>query len=139
MYVIILLLLFVYFLALPSLLDPSYFNIIQCSLSEKVTIMIIIIIIMMIDDLERNLLPLHGLTDKWENGKVLVTTSNAGVIPQNNIDTVSTVGIEPLSIEESAKLIGRLAGYNLNEREKESLKAAVNTKQWRCLPLIMAG
>ena len=92
---------------------------------------------MMIDDLERNLLPLHGLTVEWGNGKVLVTTSNAGVIPQNN--TVSTVGIEPLSIEESAKLIGRLAGYNLNEREKESLKAAVNTKQWRCLPLVMAG
>ena len=83
-----------------------------------------------------NLLPLRGLEVEWGNGKVLVTTSNAGVIPQTNM--VSTVDVDELSIEESAELIGQLAGYNLSEKEKMSLKVAVHTNKWRCLPLVMA-
>lgn len=67
---------------------------------------------------------------------MLVTTNNAAVIPQTT--TVSTVTLEPLSIKESAKMIGELADYNLSKREEESLKAAVENKHWRSLPLVMA-
>ena len=87
--------------------------------------------------LER-ILPLGDGLHEWGSGKVLVTTSNAGVIPQKTT-TIETVGIDPLSIEESAELVGLLAGYSLSEREKESLKAMVDKKQWRCLPLVMVG
>lgn len=87
------------------------------------------------EDLEGELLPLQGSTE-WGNGKVLVTTNNAGVIPQTT--TVSTVTLDPLSIEESANLVGKLARYSLSESEKESLKSTVKNKHWRCLPLEMA-
>ena len=69
-------------------------------------------------------------------GKVLVTTSNAVVIP--NTPATSMVTIDPLTLEESAEVIGELAGYKLTENERMFLKYTAERRGWRHLPLIMA-
>ena len=82
-----------------------------------------------------DLLPLHGLTGEWGSGTVLVTTNNTKVIPSSH---TSKVTVEPLSIEESSKLIEKTADYNLSSSEKHLLESTVQKRQWRLIPLVMA-
>ena len=87
------------------------------------------------DYLERKLLPLQQ-PGEWGMGTVLVTTNNAVVIP--NTPATSVVTIDPLTLEESTKVIGELARYELSENEKMFLKHEAKERGWRHLPLIMA-
>lgn len=84
---------------------------------------------------ERELLPLRG-SEEWGNGRILVTTNNAKMIPRDI--SVSTVETDILSAHESVKLVEKLAGYKLAEQEKENLRETARNKNWRYLPPIMA-
>ena len=77
---------------------------------------------------------------EWGTGLVLVTTNNAsGVIPQNKVaGSESTITIDPLSVEESVKLIGTLTEYELNENETQKLTTTADIKNWRYIPPVMA-
>ena len=81
------------------------------------------------------MLPLHGSAGEWGSGTVLVITNNVKVVPISNTSKV-TVG--PLSIKESSKLIGQIAGYTLSSEEEILLMSTVEKRQWRLIPLVMA-
>lgn len=88
------------------------------------------------------MLPLRQATG-WGTGTVLVTTYDAGVIPQ----ALSPVTIDPLSLKESSELVGLLAGSvkatkdeendKLTEREEALLMKAIFKNGWRCVPTTM--
>ena len=63
-------------------------------------------------------------------------TNNAEVIP--NTLATAVVTVDPLSIEESAKLIGRLAGHKLSKEEEKLLETTADKRGWRYIPLVMA-
>ena len=85
-----------------------------------------------------DLLPLHGSTGEWGSGTILVTTNNVQVIPFRHTTAASTIIVDPLSIEESTKLIEETAGYSLSSTEKTLLEATAEKKHWRLIPLVMA-
>ena len=97
-------------------------------------------IIIAIGYLERELLPLQQPSvNEWGTGLVLVTTNNAGVIPQDKVaGSESTITVDPLSVEESAKLIGTLTEYELSENETQKLTTTTDIKNWRYIPPVMA-
>ena len=75
-----------------------------------------------------------------------MTTHNAGVIPAR-IPQTSIVTIDPLSMEESAELVGHQVGSyktdkedktRLTWRENELLMEAIGKRDWRSVPVVMA-
>ena len=88
--------------------------------------------------LERELLPLHG-SSEWGSGTVLITTNNAGLISSQTI-AESTALINPLSVDESTKLIEQitLTNYKFSDDEKKLLATTVQKRHWRYLPSVMA-
>ena len=75
--------------------------------------------------------------NEWGTGQVFITTNNAGMLPHSLTGSPNTVIVNPLSEEESAELIGNLAGYKLSEEEKQQQTTTANEKNWRYIPPVM--